>query len=85
MLSTHLARLSGDEIAQVCDCDHTTASRIASGQRGATFGQWCALVDLLGFKLVRKDLNCIASDELAMLRRTYIRAHNVDINWDDPE
>lgn len=85
ILSTHLARLTGEQLMSACDCDHTTASRIASGQRGATFGQWCSLIDLMGFKVVSKDKQCISPDELRMLRRHYSATTAANLLWEDPE
>jgi hypothetical protein len=60
MLSTRLARLTGKEIGDTCGCDHTQASRIASGQRGATINEWCNLLDLMGLKLVSKEKVCVS-------------------------
>lgn len=55
-----LARLTGEDIGRVCKCDHTTASRIASDQRGALFSQWCDLLDLMGYKVVPKEKMCVS-------------------------
>lgn len=74
MLSTRLARLSGKEIGEACGCDHTVASRIASGQRGATIEEWCNLLDLMGLKLVSKDKLCISAERLRFLEQTTARA-----------
>jgi hypothetical protein len=74
MLSTRLARLSGKEIGEACHCDHTQASRIASGQRGATIEEWCNLLDLLGLKLVDKDKLCVSREQHEFMRRTTARA-----------
>lgn len=74
MLSTRLARLTGKEIEDVCNCDHTTASRIASGQRGATVGQFCELLELMGLKVVPNDKLCVSRDQFEFMRRTTARA-----------
>jgi hypothetical protein len=85
MLSTRLARLSGKEIGEACECDHTQASRIASGQRGATVEQWCRLLDLMGLKIVSASWECVPREELRMLRRTYAEVHNLDDIEDWPK
>lgn len=74
MLSTRLARLSGKQIGDACDCDHTQASRIASGQRGATMDEWCNLLDLMGLKIVSAEKRCISPDRLHFLEQTTARA-----------
>lgn len=74
ILSTRLARLTGKEIGDACKCDHTQASRIASGQRGATVEEWCALLDLMGLKLVDKDKLCVSREQHEFMRRTTARA-----------
>lgn len=74
MLSTRLARLTGKQIGEACHCDHTQASRIASGQRGATIEEWCALLDLMGLKIVDKDKLCVSSETHEFMRRTTARA-----------
>jgi hypothetical protein len=84
-LSTRLARLSGDDIARAIGADVTTASRVASDQRGATLSQWCALIELAGLKLVSQDKHCIAGDELRMLRRVYANVIARDLVWEDAE
>jgi hypothetical protein len=89
MLSTRLARLSGKEIGEACRCDHTQASRIASGQRGATIDEWCNLVDLMGLKLVDKDKLCVSREQHEFMRRTTARAMaNEQVSamlFEDPE
>lgn len=89
MLSTRLARLSGKEIGEACSCDHTQASRIASGQRGATIGEWCALIDLMGLKVVDKDKLCVSRQEHEFMRRTTARAmaneQVASMLFEDPE
>ena len=89
MLSTRLARLSGKEISEACACDHTQASRIASGQRGATIDEWCALIDLMGLKLVDKDKLCVSREQHEFMRRTTARAmaneHVAALLFEDPE
>lgn len=89
MLSTRLARLSGKEIGDACNCDHTVASRIASGQRGATIEEWCALLDLMGLKVVTAEKVCISPDRLRFLEQTTSRAlANEQIAqalWETPE
>lgn len=74
MLSTRLARLTGKEIGEACHCDHTQASRIASGQRGATIEEWCRLLDLMGLKLVDANKLCVSRQEHEFMRRTTARA-----------
>lgn len=74
MLSTRLARLTGKEISEACHCDHTQASRIASGQRGATIAEWEELLDLMGLKVVDKDKLCVSRDQFEFMRRTTARA-----------
>lgn len=74
MLSTRLARLTGREIGLACGVDHTQASRIASGQRGATIEEWCALLDLMGLKIVDKDKLCVSREQHEFMRRTTARA-----------
>lgn len=88
-LSTRLARLTGKEIGDACNCDHTQASRIASGQRGATINEWCNLLDLMGFKLVSKEKVCISPDRLRFLEQTTARAlaneQVAAVLWEEPE
>jgi hypothetical protein len=89
MLATRLARLSGKQIGEACNCDHTQASRIASGQRGATIEEWCNLIELMGLKLVDADKVCISPDRLRFLEQTTARAlANEDVAkalWESPE
>lgn len=73
-LSIRVNRLSGEEIARELCCDLSTASRIASDQRGATMSQWLKLLDLCGLKLVSKDKLCVSRDEFEFMRRTTARA-----------
>jgi hypothetical protein len=72
MLSTRLARLSGKQIGEACQCDHTQASRIASGQRGATMDEWCALLEMMGLKVVDENKVCISPDRLHLARQTEV-------------
>lgn len=74
MLSQRLARLSGKEIGDACDCDHSQASRIASGQRGATIEEWCNLIELMGLKIVDANKLCVGVDEFNFMRQTTARA-----------
>jgi hypothetical protein len=89
MLSTRLARLSGKQIGEACQCDHTQASRIASGQRGATMDEWCALLEMMGLKVVDENKVCISPDRLRFLEQTTSRAlANEQIAqalWESPE
>lgn len=89
MLTTRLARLTGKEIGDACGCDHTVASRIASGQRGATVDEWCNLLDLMGLKLVAVEKVCISPDRLRFLEQTTARAlaneHVAMALWESPE
>lgn len=88
-LSTRLARLSGRQIGEACRCDHTQASRIASGQRGATMEEWCNLLDLMGLKVVPADKLCVSRSEFEFMRQTTARAiAHADIArtlFEDPE
>lgn len=89
-LSQRLARLSGKEIGDACKCDHSTASRIASGQRGATVEEWCALIDLMGLKLVDQAKLCVRAEEFDFMRRMTARAlaneqTARELTFDDPE
>lgn len=83
-LSTRLARLELDAIAEVIGKDDTTACKVRSNERPCTVSQFCALLELAGLKLVTKEKQCINADELEMLRRSYARLHNIDL-WEDPE
>lgn len=89
MLSTRLARLSGKEIGEACACDHTQASRIASGQRGATMTEWCRLLDLMGLKIVSAEKVCVSPERLRFLETTTARALSNEqvatMLWEDPE
>jgi hypothetical protein len=89
MLATRLARLTGKEIGDACGCDHTVASRIASGQRGATIEEWCNLLDLMGLKIVTAEKVCISPDRLRFLEQTTARAlANEQVAmalWESPE
>lgn len=89
MLSTRLARLSGKEIGDACSCDHTQASRIASGQRGATINEWCALLDLMGLKIVSREKVCVSPERLRFLEQTTARAlaneQVAAVLWEEPE
>lgn len=84
VLSTRLAKLDLDIIAEVIGKDDTTACKVRSNERPCTVSQFCALVDLAGLKLVTKEKQCIDADELQMLRRCYARLYDIDL-WDDPE
>lgn len=89
MVSTRLAQLSGKEIGDACKCDHTAASRIASGQRGATIEEWSNLLELMGLKVVPAEKVCISPDRLRFLETTTARAlANQEIAmalWESPE
>lgn len=89
MLSTRLARLSGKEVGEACECDHTTASRIVSGQRGATIGQFCDLLDLCNLKIVSAEKRCVSPERLRFLETTTARALLSEVAskalWEDPE
>ena len=89
MLSQRIARLSGKQIGEVCNCDHTQASRIASGQRGATLDEWCALIEAVGLKLVDKDKLCVSRDQHEFMRRVTARViANEEMSqrlFEDPE
>lgn len=89
MLSTRLARLSGKDIGEACHCDHTQASRIASGQRGATINEWCGLLDLMGLKLVSAEKVCVSPERLRFLEQTTARAlaneQIAAVLWEEPE
>lgn len=88
ILATRLARLSGKEISEACgNCDHTVASRIGSGQRGATIDEWCNLLEAMGLKVVGADKVCISPDRLRFLEQTTSRAlanaHIASALWDE--
>jgi hypothetical protein len=72
--------LSGKQIGEACGCDHTVASRIASGQRGATIDEWCALLDLM---------LCVSRDQHEFMRRVTARViANEEMSqrlFEDPE
>lgn len=90
MLTTRLARLSGKQISEACGgCDHTQASRVASGQRGATIEEWCNLLDLMGLKVVSEEKTCISPDRLRFLEQTTGRAlanaHVAALLFEEPE
>lgn len=89
ILSTRLARLTGEQIGQACRVEHTQASRIASGQRGATINEWCALLDLMGLKIVDTGKLCVSREQFEFMRQTTARAiANADIArtlFEDPE
>lgn len=74
MVSTRLARLSGKRIGEICACDHTQASRIGSGQRGVTIGEFCDLLDEMGLKVVSSEKTCISPERLRFLETTTARA-----------
>lgn len=84
VLSTRLAKLDLDAIAEVIGKDDTTACKVRSNERPCTVSQFCALLDIAGLKLVTKEKQCVAADELAMLRRCYARLHGINL-WEDPE
>lgn len=74
-LTTRLLKISLASIAQAIGKDESAACRIRSNERPCTLTEFCALVDLAGFKLVSKGKVCIDADELAMLRRNYAERH----------
>jgi hypothetical protein len=83
-LTTRLLKIPLSAIAEALKKDESAACRIRSLDRPCTLSEFCALLDVAGFKLVPKDKQCVPADELAMLRRVYAAHHNVDL-WDDPE
>lgn len=91
MLSHRLARLTGKQISEACGgCDHTQASRIASGQRGATIAEWCSLIEMMGLKLVDASRFCVRPDEFEFMRKMTARALANEqvahqLTFDDPE
>lgn len=84
VLSTRLAKLDLDVIAEVIGKDDTTACKVRSNERPCTVSQFCALLDLAGLKLVTKEKQCVPADELQMLRRCYARLHGINL-FEDPE
>lgn len=86
VIATKLLRVSGIELAQALGKDESVASRVKSGERAVSVVEWLKVIDLLGYKLVSKDKQCVPADELSMLRRTYAHVHSLnDDLWDDPE
>ena len=85
VLSTRLTRLGGAELARAICKDESTASRILSGERGCTLGDFCTLLDLANLKLVDKSKHCVPADELRMLRRVYALVTARDLMFEDPE
>lgn len=86
VLSTRLLKLPLSAIAETLNCDETAACRVRANERAVTLNGWLALMELLGYKLVSRDKQCVPADELRMLRRTYAQVHSLsDLQWDDPE
>lgn len=80
--------MSGKELGEICKCDHTQASRIASGQRGATVEEWCDLLEGMGFKVVPSEFKCVSAERLRFLESTTARVlANEQISaalWEEP-
>jgi hypothetical protein len=83
-LTTRLLRVPLSAIADAIGKDESAACRIRSNERPCTLTEFCALLDLAGFKLVSKGKQCIDAEELQMLRRVYAAHHRV-LDWEEPE
>jgi hypothetical protein len=85
-IATRLLKLPLSAIAETLHCDESAACRVRANERAVTLNGWLALMELLGYKLVSRDKQCVSADELRMLRRTYAQVHSLnDGLWSDPE
>jgi hypothetical protein len=86
VIATKLLKLPLAAIADTLHVDETAACRVRANERAVTLNGWLALVELLGYKIVSRDKQCVPADELRMLRRTYAQVHSLsDLQWEDPE
>lgn len=70
-ICTRLLRTPLVAIAEAVGCDESGASRIRANERACSLNAWLRLMDMLGYKLVSKQKQCVPADELKMLRRAY--------------
>jgi hypothetical protein len=86
VIATRLLKLPLAAIAETLHVDETAACRVRANERAVTLNGWLALMELVGYKIVPRDLQCVPGDELRMLRRTYADKHGLsELQWDDPE
>lgn len=65
-----LARLGLDVIARAIRKDDTSACKVRSGEQRCTIGEFCALIEACGLKMVDRDKVCV--DRRAYESMTYI-------------
>ena len=90
VLTTRLAKLKLEAIAQAIQKDDTEACKVRSGERRCSLSEFCALLDLAGLKLVDKSRHCVRADEFEFMRKMTARAlanQQVaeQLTFDDPE
>ena len=72
-LSTRLSKLALGEMAAAIRKDDATLCKIRSNERPVTLAEFCALVDLVGLKLVDKKRYCVPIEEFNFMARTTAR------------
>lgn len=72
-LSTRLAKLPLKEIAGAIRKDDATLCKIRNNERPITITEFCALVELVGLKLVDKRRYCVPIEEFNFMARTTAR------------
>lgn len=90
VLSTRLARVKLEDIAEAIKKDDTTACKVRANERPCTLTEFCSLLDLAGLKLVDKARFCVKPDEFDFMRRMTARALANEsmaraLTFDDPE
>lgn len=85
-ITTLLLRADPSDLIALLGKDKSVISRLQSGERAVNFFELLKVLNFLGYKIVSKQKECIAKDELAMLRRHYIHTHGgLTPDWDEVE
>ena len=85
-IATLLLRAEETDLIALLGKDKSVISRLRSGERAVNFTELLKVLNFLGYKVVSKQKECIAKDELAMLRRHYIHTHGgLTPDWDEAE
>jgi hypothetical protein len=90
VLSSRLARMKLEQIAEVIKKDDTEACKVRSGERKSTLSEFCDLLDAAGLKLVDKSRFCVKVEEFDFMRRMTARAlaneqMARELTFEDPE
>jgi transcriptional regulator with XRE-family HTH domain len=82
-----LAKVKNQDVGAAMGKDHSTVSRIASGEAGVKLDDLHGFLTALGLKIVDRDQVCIDRDIYISYKTIATAAMNdpAKLNWDDPE